>query len=133
MTPQQKIKWLILEKARSWTEVGAPEPPKITADNVDAIYDEQEGDEYGLQDARNEVRCGGTETKLPGPSSRHYESEEVAAQCPDGSWVGWTHWYGGGKHGDPEEMEWIPDAYDLTVTEKEVTITQRTFAKVDPK
>lgn len=128
MSPEQKIKWLILEKTRSW----GVELPPITAENVDSIYEKLDGDDADLQDARNEVRCGGAETKLPGPSSRHYEAKEVASQCPDGSWVGWTYWYGGGKHGQPSEMDWMPYAYDLTVTEKEVTIMQRTFAKVTP-
>jgi hypothetical protein len=126
MTPEQKIKWLILERARS---LGL-ELPVITSENIDAIYAEQEGDEYGLQDAREEVRQSGEETGLEGPYSRHYEGDEVAAKCPDGSWVGWTYWHGGGKHGEPSAMEWMSVAYALTVTEKEVMVTQRTFVKV---
>ena len=31
----------------------------------------------------------------------------------DGSWVGWTYFFGGGKHGEPSEMPWMEDAYDV--------------------
>ncbi|WP_244097750.1 hypothetical protein [Burkholderia anthina] len=50
----------------------------------------------------------------------------MAAQAPDGSWVGWNYWYGGGKHGEPEAVEWIEDAYDVRVT-GERTVIKRTF------
>jgi hypothetical protein len=40
-------------------------------------------------------------TDIPAPSSRHYEAKSVAKQMSDGTWVGWTFWYGGGKHGEP--------------------------------
>jgi hypothetical protein len=35
----------------------------------------------------------------------------------DGSWVGWTYWYGGGKHGEPGSIKWVEDAYDVVMTE----------------
>lgn len=129
MTPQQKIKHMILNRIAEFQDVP---PPNVTAENVDQLYDQAESDEGYIYDARSEVRCGGEETGIPAPFSRHYEAKSVAAQAPDGSWVGWTYWYGGGKHGEPEAMDWIEDAYDLTMTEKEVTIMQRTFSIVAP-
>jgi hypothetical protein len=84
-----------------------------------------------VQDARSEVRQGEMETDLPCPSSRHYESKSVAAKLPDGSWVGWTYWYGGGKHGEPEAIDWIDDAYNLNCTEEEKMVTVRIFAKAE--
>ncbi|MGB6105666.1 MAG: hypothetical protein WBF88_17625 [Pusillimonas sp.] len=125
MTPAQKIKHMILAKRSVWTDEALPE---ITADNIDALYDEaDENDDGNLQDARAEVRCSGIETSLPCPSSRHYESDAVAAQAPDGSWVGWTYWYGGGKHGEPEAMDWIEDAYAVECAEEQKMVTVRTF------
>lgn len=128
MTAEQKIKHLILSTLARHREEDTVE---ITAENIDELYDEAyENDDGGLQDARNEVRCSGEETGLPCQSSRHYESDAVAAQAPDGSWVGWTYWYGGGKHGEPEAIDWMDEAYDLTVVREE-TVIKRVFAKAE--
>lgn len=127
MTPQQKLKHAILLKAVVFENIANPGP--INAANVDQLYEDNDQD-WELQDARNEIRCSGTETGLKCDWNRNYESDAVAAQMPDGSWVGWTYWYGGGKHGEPEAMPWIEDAYDLTCEEKQVTVTQRTFTKI---
>ena len=123
MTPQQKIKWLILSVAARFNKTDAPEYP---CENVDELYDALvENDEHW--DARNEVRCGGTETKLTCQYSRHYESNAVAMKMPDDSWVGWTYWYGGGKHAEPEGIEWIEDAYNVDCTEEEKVVVVQTF------
>lgn len=84
-------------------------------------------EEDGLEDARPEVRGSGIETGLPCESSRHYEAKAVAAQMLDGSWVGWTYWYGGGKHGEPDAVEWIEYAYDVEV--REVTKVVQEFSR----
>lgn len=80
-------------------------------------------------DIKGDFRSGDVETGLPCEYSRHYESKAVAAQMVDGSWVGWTYWYGGGKHGEPEAIDWIDDAYDLDVTEEEKLVVVRTWKK----
>ena len=132
MTPLQKVRWLILEKLRKWGQ----ELPEITADNIDALWDVcHEDPTYDkAYDAQNEVRCSGEKTGIKARSwSRHYECEEVAAKCPDGTWVGWTYWHGGGKHGEPGEVEWMEDAYDVTLTEEQKTVTVRTFAAANAK
>jgi hypothetical protein len=127
MTPIQKIKHLILVRAADFSDLPAPEG--VTAENIDDLYDE--ADEDSIQDARNEVRSGEFETDLPCDYSRHYESKSVAAQTANGSWVGWTYWYGGGKHGEPEAIEWMDDAYDLAVSVEEKMTVVHTFAKVE--
>jgi len=122
LTPKQRIQWLILLQSGQ-DELGT-EP---TGQAIEEAYRQQEDT---LQDCRNEVRCCGENTGIPERySSRHYESDEVAAQCPDGQWVGWTYWHGGGKHGEPEAIDWIGDAYEVIVTEEEKLVTVRTFAK----
>lgn len=130
MTPEQKLKHLVLLKSVDFGAEPLPEP--ITAETIDELYDECEGNDGGeLQDARSEIRSSGEETDgIDSPYSRHYESHAVACQYLDGSWVGWTYWYGGGKFGQPEAIDWMDEAYDLTCTEEQVTVTQRTFAKV---
>ena len=127
MTPLQKIRWLILEKLRK----RGLELPEITAANIDALWDRCCTEREDLYDAQNEVRCSGENTGIKARSwDRHYECDEVAAKCPDGTWIGWTYWHGGGKHGEPAEVEWMEYAYDVTLTEEQKMVTVRTFAAV---
>jgi hypothetical protein len=122
-TPTQKIKWLVLAKAAKWNNA---EPPPYPCANVDDLYAAAEEND-GLCDAILEVRGSGEDTGLAVDWSYHYESKAVAAQLPDGSWVGWTYWYGGGKHGEPESIPWMEDAYDVTMREE--TRVVRVFAR----
>ena len=133
MTPEQKIKWLIIERVRDEMDwVHGIDP--VTQTNVDEIFDEMnnsEDCESSIQDAIYwTVREGTVETNIPSPDSRHYESKSVAAKMPDGSWVGWTYWYGGGKHGCPEEIDWMDEAYNLDCLEEQKLVTVQTFTKV---
>lgn len=128
MSAAQQVKLLILNKRASWRD---EQKIEASAENIDEIYDvECDNDDGDLQDARNEVRCGLVETDIEVSNwSRHYESKSVAAKTPDGRWVGWTYWYGGGKHGEPEAIDWIDDAYYLDCQEEEKTVIVRTFSK----
>lgn len=128
MTPKQKLKWAILAKSAEWDSKPAPPYP---CENVDDLLDQAEEEET-LYDARSEVRASGIETKLECPSSRHYESKAVARQMPDGSWVGWTYWYGGGKHAEPEAIDWISEAYDVECHEEQKMVTVQTFRAAAP-
>ncbi len=127
MTPQQKIRAIILTMAREYDQGEAP-GAELTAANIDEEWDAVNSDV--IQEAKYEAREGSVETEIPCEYSRHYESKSVAAQAPDGSWVGWTYWYGGGKHGEPEAIDWMADAYDLACVEEEKVVTVRTFAKL---
>jgi hypothetical protein len=121
MTPQQKVKWLILnavEKLVRGKELPYP------LENIDAIYASTT-----LCGMDLEVRGSGISTDINAPENRNYVGSSVATKMPDGSWVGWTFWYGGGKHGCPEEVPWIEEAYDLNCEEKEVTIKLQKFTK----
>lgn len=118
MTPKQAIKKQILINNELITDSCLLSP-----DEIDDLYDE-----HLYEIDVEEFREGEVETTIPCDFSRHYESNSVAAQC-EGQWVGWTYWYGGGKHGNPEEIEWMDDAYFCTVTEKEVLVTVQTFTK----
>lgn len=129
MTPEQKIKHAILLKVAEWED--DPLSVDVTADNVDALYEEFDDGDGMLYDAANDLRGGEVETDIPCASTRHYESKSVAAQMPDGSWVGWTYWYGGGKHGEPEAIDWMDDAYSLDCVEEEKMVKVRTFTIID--
>lgn len=127
MTPQQKIKQLIL-LCFVTDEDQIIEIKALNAEVVDEQYDALvENEEHW--DGMSETREGEVETGLPCEYSRHYENKAVAARAVDGSWVGWTYWYGGGKHGQPEAIDWIDDAYNLDCVEEEKVLTVRTFTK----
>jgi len=90
-------------------------------------------DNAGLSDyyyeAESDARhCYTHETPIEPDSCGHYESKSVATEI-DGQWVGWTYWYGGGKHGEPSLMEWLGDAYFLDCCE-EMRVVQ-VFTKID--
>lgn len=102
------------------------EKTSIDKDNVESIYDEFVYLDL-VQDIEEVFRLGMMETPLTPDYSRHYESRSVAAKLFDSSWVGWTYWYGGGKHADPGSILWMEDAYDLEVIETEKLVTVREF------
>lgn len=128
MSPEQKLKWMVLNLAARWS---GEQPPVVTAETVDAQYDALVAAD-GHWDARNEVRCSGTRTSLVRNIdyriARHYEHEEVAAKMPDGSWVGWTYWHGGGKHGQPDAIDWMPEAYAVEHRSEPRTIMVDVFS-----
>jgi len=124
MTPEQKVKWLVLAYLASCDDLPVPAYP---CDNVDELFDAADKDH--VYDCQCEVRSGQYETGLEPEWSSHYESKAVAARLPDGSFVGWTYWYGGGKHGDPGSLEWMENAYEVNCTEEQKMVTVRTFTK----
>ena len=137
-TATQKLKNYVLLKALAWDENILPlikewgETP--TPEKLDVIYGVAvQNFPDTMQDARSECRGGSEETGLPVDADyrtlRHYEATSVAAKMPDGSWVGWLYWLGGGKHGEPESVDWMEDAYPLDVTEEERVVVVRTFLK----
>lgn len=123
MTPEQKLKWAILAKVPEWEKTP---PPAYPCSNVDELYT-QLVERDALWDAQSEVRGSGVETKLKCEWSRHYESKAVAMRMPDGTWVGWTYWYGGGKHGEPEAVEWMEHAYEVNYSSEQKMVTVETF------
>ncbi len=123
MSPEQKLKWAILAKVAGWENQPILAYP---CENVDEIYSALVARNEHW-DGLSEVRCGTTETGLPCAYSRYFEAKAVAQQMPDGSWVGWTYWYGGGKHAEPEAIEWMEEAYDLDCSEEERMVVVQTF------
>lgn len=125
LSPEYKIKQEIINLALAWDD--KPPVNLSTEDEVEELWDEFDC----LWDAKSEIREGDVETDVPCDYSRHYESKSVAMKCVDGTWVGWCYWYGGGKHGDPESIDWVEYAYNLDVKEEEKLVVVRTFTKVE--
>jgi hypothetical protein len=69
------------------------------------------------------------ETDIEHDWSRHYESKSVAKRLNNGKWVGYTYWFGGGKHGESEAIDWIDEAYFLNCEEK--MVMKNFFTKVE--
>ncbi len=90
---------------------------ELTTENISEVWSSFM-DEDAYCDYVDEFRTNGEETGLPTQYSRHYECEEVACQLSCGAWVGWTHWYGGGKHGEPGSIEWMSKAYEVDVIQE---------------
>ena len=125
MTPELKIKKQIILLAIADELV--PADTRLEDIDIEEVFEE-----YNLDggDIYYEFREGNVETGLDCEWSRHYESKSVASKMSDGSWVGWTYWYGGGKHAEPDIIDWVEGAYDLDCNEREVLTLVRTFSKV---
>lgn len=126
MTPEQKLKKeivLLAAKDKNIQIVG-----ELQSEEVERLY--QQLVDLDLHwDYKNEIRQGQVETDLDCEYSRHYESKSVAMQVQDGSWIGWTYWYGGGKFGEPESIDFMADAYELDCNDEERVVVVRTFKK----
>lgn len=118
MTAYNKIrKQILLDVCDEGNPIWSPED--ITEENIDEIWGKAgESSDYSLGDFKEEFRYSGFDADIKCEWSRHYESKSIAKQVWDGSWVGWTYWYGGGKHGEPSAIDWMEDAYFVTMEEK---------------
>lgn len=131
MTPSNKIKKTILLDAFGSgnlddLNVDKESLKNLSEEEISTLFDHFEDD---LQDWIYDFRCGNDDTNLKtNEYSRHYESREVASEMFDGSWVGWTYWYGGGKHACAEELVWIEDAYNVEFDI--VVIEEKKFRKI---
>ena len=128
MTPKQMLMAIVVQRAIDDDFAFEEKPASITAKNVEELYDELRDDDAHW-DYLSELRGGEVETGLPCELSRHYESKSVAAKAPNGQWIGWVYWYGGGKHGEPDAIDWMSGAYLLDVKEEEKLVVVRTFTK----
>lgn len=109
---------------------------ELSLENSEDIYsspdeyvDCQYAEDY-IYEEMYDFRSSGVEINVsPEKHSRHYEVDYVATEI-DGVWIGWHYWHGGGKHGEPESIDWIEssDILDL-VSEKQVVTTIREFKR----
>jgi hypothetical protein len=138
MTAEQILKSAVLEQVAVWIKEYEEaalviEGPFDTQDKIDAAFEaiEEHGLDDNVSEAESELRDSYThETGIECDYSRHYESKAVAKRIGD-KWVGWTYWYGGGKYGEPESVEWMEDAY--FVEPKEETKVVLVFSKESNK
>jgi hypothetical protein len=131
MTPKQKIRREVISQALEENDEKYEEfkGVEVTEDNVDDVFEDMEGMHWTTGDILYEMRNGEVETDISCGFSRHYESQSVAMKCCDDTWIGWTYWYGGGKHGEPEAIPWMEEAYELDCVETQEVVTTRKFSK----
>jgi len=136
MNTEQKIKQHILINALTEEQMDNADDLDLgTAKGVDAAWEmagEYEGifSEIEIIDEEAEFRCGGQSTNFVcAEYSRHYECEQVAKKLNDGTYVSWTYWSGGGKHGEPDAVEWMDDAFEADCEEKQEMVTTYKFTK----
>jgi hypothetical protein len=137
MSVEMAIKAHVLRDAKASGEFKWEWPDSITDENASEVWDAcEEAHDYHadwLHEMLGEFRGSYTEeTGIRCEYSRHYEAKSVAAKLDDGRWVGWTYWYGGGKHGEPEAMPWLDETYLLECVEEEKVVVVRTFERVAP-
>lgn len=125
MTPEQKLKRYILEMCEGF------ENHLIDELNVEALYEDAKDNCDSFWDVFHTAREGEFETTIDSEYDRNYENKSVAARMFDGSYVGWTFWYGGGKHGQPQSIDWMPYAYELNCVEQERMVIVRQWSKID--
>jgi hypothetical protein len=129
MTPAQKIKRELLLEAKESGDEDLQFDEEITPENLEELYDRVMYETDAYCDYEEGFREGEVETGIQSEYSRHYESKSVARKLRDGTWIGWTYWYGGGKHGEPGAVEWMEDAYELDCKEEEKLVLVREFTK----
>lgn len=122
------LKFVIDQFLSSSSDVSVLIPDDMRPSNAWDLLEEE-----GYADDLNDIlqydfRDSGEEASLPCRQSRHYESYQMARNLGDVS-VSWTYWYGGGKHGEPSEIEWIEDAYFVSC--EEVVTTVNVFKKIE--
>tara|TARA_R110002126_G_scaffold1757_11_gene10603 strand:- start:116 stop:514 length:399 start_codon:yes stop_codon:yes gene_type:complete len=109
------------------------EPFEIPKDEhvIDFYYEKLDTDN-SLFDLAEEFRCSGIKAELRAECSRHYESYQVARKFND-TWISWTYWFGGGKHGEPGSIDWMSKAYEVEYIEEEKMVLVRTFKALESK
>ena len=112
MTAEQAIKQQIMRNVSACTYTNFEYDPVNDIDSEwERLYDTDLDSLYeALSDFRYDYQY---ETGLPCPSCRHYECKAVATMLDNGQMVGYNYWFGGGKHGEPSEVEWLDGAYFL--------------------
>lgn len=128
MSAPDKAMWLIMANVATWNNIQLPYPLY----NVNEVWGRLK-EEYpdDLQDATEEVRTSGEVANgIEEAYDRHYEIDMVAHQLPDKTWICHEYWHGGGKHGCPESVPWIDDAFDIEcVKEEKVVEVKRVFLR----
>ena len=105
--------------------------PLDTETEIQEAYDGMY-DQIGC-DAVQDIIEGHFETTIQPAFSRHFEVESVAIKDNYDNYIGFSRFYGGGKHSDVYSTYYnsIENSYYLLCSEEEVLTIQRTWTKVE--
>lgn len=128
-TAQQLLRKAVLEKAMQFGNIKAERLSLFEPNEIDELYESY--DRWGeLADPWNEIRYSGVSCDLPATTwSRHYEVDSKAIKIDD-IWVQFDYYYGGGKHSEPEDFDYIHHAKIVDCEETQVTVTQYNFSEI---
>ncbi len=108
--------WLKREMVLAGFAEGFDVRPLTTNLEVNEAYGELgEFDDCVLDEIKYDMRQSGIDTGIHCGRDRNYSSKSVAKKMTDGPWIGWTYWFGGGKHGEPDAVEWLEESYFVKV------------------
>jgi hypothetical protein len=102
-------------------------PEQFAGKTVEGVKEEiEEGEDedvlHYFNEALGEFRCCGDQSFIKSNKcSRYYDNYEVARILDingEKIAVGWTYWFGGGKYGEPESVDWLDDAYFCDYTQE---------------
>ncbi len=135
LTPELRIKREIISLLMGRRELD-PDLRLDTPEAIDTLWEawREDDPEFSLvgyiYDYEEDFRSGQVVTDIPSAGGgRHYETSSVAHLCQGNIWIGWTYFYGGGKHAEPAGIDWMSDAYELTCEERNVPT--KFFTKVE--
>lgn len=98
-------------------------------------YETWIGDMDIVREVINEFRESGEEIDNKVQQGRYYCYQDVAKKITGSNdlYLAWTYYFGGGKHAQPETVEWMEDCYLLRCKEVKETRVVKVFEKVENK
>lgn len=104
-------------------------------DKVIEFYEEVEYEKWEdyIRDIVSDFRESGEEIDNKVEQDRYYCYQDVAKKITGSEdlYLGWTYYFGGGKHAQPDQVEWMEDCYLLTCREVEETRIIKIYEKVE--
>ena len=107
-------------------------------EKIEELYDSTNlyswiGDSDIVREVIHEFRESGEEIDDKVQQDRYYCYQDVARKITgsDELYLGWTYYFGGGKHAQPAEVEWMEDCYLLKCRKVEETRIVKVYEKVE--
>ena len=132
MTAEQVVKLEIIKRAVKENDILVFKD-EYTSETIDELYDDALNGEYSdeVNEEYYNIRHDGEEINLPtSRTSRHYEVDTHVLKIDD-NWIAFDYYYGGGKHSEPDSIDWLDTCRFVYCEEKVVTQTIRTFKELE--
>lgn len=131
ITAEQCVKLEIIKRVASKNNVRLFKDEHmydVIGDTFNTGFEGEYEDDF--QEILYEIRDEGFEVNLSTKTySRHYEVDCYVLEI-EGKWIAYDYYYGGGKHGEPEEFDWLSTCRYVNCEERVVTKVERTFSEI---